>query len=143
VGTNISKEPAASKTLYLSTTVHGAASQNILCHENIRAHKLTLDGLQLQCCGVTGPRDWAGSRFNKAGRSSLDLGVTSVLQIYSIPTSCCREGTDEEICKTAVSTGIGAQISNVIYSEVSTSVAGSYSQFHVSKPDLDFLDPCI
>jgi hypothetical protein len=26
---------------------------------------------------------------------------------------------------------------------VSTSVAGSYSQFHVSKPDLDFLDPCI
>jgi hypothetical protein len=87
--------------------------------------KLINGVLQLHCCGVTGPRDWAGSVFNKAGRSSLDVGVTSVLQIYSIPTSCCREGTDEEICKAAVSTGIGAQISNVIYNEVSTDVACS------------------
>lgn len=79
----------------------------------------TFDAIQkgLHCCGVTGPRDWAGSKFNKAGRSSLNLGVTSELQVYSIPTSCCREGTDEEICKVAVSTGIGAQISNVIYTE--------------------------
>jgi hypothetical protein len=95
----------------------------------------------LQCCGVTGPRDWAGSKFNKAGRSSLDVSVTSVLQIYNIPTSCCREGTEEEICKAAVKTGIGAQISNVIYSEVSAAAAaGSSSQFHV-RTDLDFIGP--
>jgi hypothetical protein len=91
-------------------------------------HMKLINGiLQLQCCGVTGPRDWAGSKFNKAGRNPLDLGVTSVLQIYNIPTSCCREGTDEDICKVAVSTGVGAQISNVIYNEVSTGVASKSS----------------
>jgi hypothetical protein len=45
--------------------------------------------------------------------------VTSVLQIYRIPTSCCRDETDETICRAAVETGVGAQISNAIYSEVS------------------------
>jgi hypothetical protein len=44
------------------------------------------------------------------------------MQIYRIPTSCCRDGIDETICKGAVETGIGAQISNVIYSEVSICV---------------------
>jgi CD81 antigen len=84
---------------------------------------LIIGGLQLHCCGVTGPRDWAGSKYNKEGRSALDLGVTSGLQIYKIPSSCCHEGTNMEICNAAVSTGIGAQISNVIYSEVSTDIA--------------------
>jgi hypothetical protein len=68
---------------------------------------------------VTGPRDWAGSKYNKLEKSVLDLGVSSLLQIYSIPTSCCRDGIDEIICKGAVEIGIGAQISNVVYSEVS------------------------
>jgi hypothetical protein len=48
--------------------------------------------------------------------------VSSAVQVYNIPTSCCREGTNEEICKVAVQTGIGAQISSVIHSEVSMSV---------------------
>ena len=71
---------------------------------------------------MTGPRDWAGSRYNKAGKGTLDLSVTSVLQIYRIPTSCCRDGIDETICKGAVETGIGAQISEAIYTEVSICV---------------------
>jgi hypothetical protein len=84
--------------------------------------KLRIDDLQLHCCGVTGPQDWAASKYNKAGKGVLDLGVSSVLQIYSIPTSCCRDGIDENACKVAVQTGIGAQISNAIYSEVSICV---------------------
>lgn len=80
---------------------------------------MTVDKLQLQCCGVNGPRDWAGSEYNKAGKGLFDLTVTSVVQIYRIPTSCCRAGIDETVCRTAVETGIGAQISNAIYSEVS------------------------
>lgn len=79
----------------------------------------TFDAIQkeLHCCGVTGPRDWAGSKFNTEGKSTLDVSVSSILQKYSIPTSCCREGTDEELCKIAVKTSIGAQITNIIYSE--------------------------
>jgi len=68
---------------------------------------------------VTGPQDWAASKYNKAGKGTLDFTVSSVLQIYRIPTSCCRDGIDDTICKGAVETGIGAQISNAIYSEVS------------------------
>jgi hypothetical protein len=71
---------------------------------------------------VTGPQDWANSKYNKDGKSALDFTVSSVLQIYRIPTSCCRDGIDETICKGAVETGIGAQISSSIYSEVSICV---------------------
>jgi hypothetical protein len=56
--------------------------------------------------------------------------VSSAVQVYNIPTSCCREGTIDEICKTAVSTGIGAQLSSVIYSEVSVCVTVSSSPMH-------------
>lgn len=85
----------------------------------VESRTKTFDAIQkgLQCCGVTGPRDWIGSQYNKAGKSSVDLSVTSVLQIYRIPTSCCRDETDETICRAAVETGVGAQISNAIYSE--------------------------
>jgi hypothetical protein len=72
---------------------------------------------------VTGPQDWAGSTYSKAGKGVLDFSVTSLPQIYSIPTSCCRDGIEEIICKGAVKIGIGAQIANVIYSEVSICVA--------------------
>jgi len=71
----------------------------------------------LHCCGVTGPRDWAGSAYNKAEKGVFDVSVSSLLQIYSIPTSCCRDGIDETVCKGAVEIGIGAQITNVIYNE--------------------------
>jgi hypothetical protein len=84
---------------------------------------LAVNGLQLHCCGATGPRDWSGSKYNKAGRTALDLAVTAVAEVYSIPASCCRDGTSDEICKVAVKTGIGAQISNVIYSEVGFHIA--------------------
>jgi len=79
----------------------------------------TFDAIQegLQCCGVTGPRDWAGSKFNKAGKGALDLGVSSVLQIYRVPRSCCRYGIDENACTVSMEIGLGAQIASAIYSE--------------------------
>ena len=48
--------------------------------------------------------------------------MSSVLQVYRIPLSCCRDGVEEISCKLAVETGIGAQIANEIYSEVSICV---------------------
>jgi hypothetical protein len=68
---------------------------------------------------VTGPQDWNDSKYNKAGKSNLGFAVSSTLQVYRIPTSCCHDGLDPTVCKGAVETGIGAQISNFIYSEVS------------------------
>jgi len=71
---------------------------------------------------VTGPLDWAGSKYNKVGKGALDLSVTSALQIYRVPRSCCRYGIDENVCTVAMEIGLGAQITSVIYSEVSICV---------------------
>ncbi|XP_069696296.1 CD9 antigen-like isoform X2 [Periplaneta americana] len=71
----------------------------------------------LQCCGANGPKDWAGSRYNMRDRGAFDLAVTSLIQVYKIPPSCCRVGVNEEVCKAALNVGIGAQILNVIYSD--------------------------
>ena len=68
---------------------------------------------------MTTPRDWAGSKYDKAAKGVLDLGVTSSLGLYHMPMSCCRDGIDETACKIAVQTGIGAQIASAIYPEVS------------------------
>ncbi|KDR08608.1 CD82 antigen, partial [Zootermopsis nevadensis] len=79
----------------------------------------TFDAIQegLHCCGATGPQDWAGSEYNKAGKTAFNVLVSSVVQVYNIPTSCCRQGTSEEFCKTAVKAGIAAQLSTAVYSE--------------------------
>lgn len=71
---------------------------------------------QLQCCGANGPRDWAGSVYNKKDKSGFMLGVSTVTQIYNIPHSCCREGTDTQVCIQATQLGFGATIAQVIYS---------------------------
>ena len=92
---------------------------------HLDSFKLRTDNLQLQCCGVTGPRDWAGSKFNKAGKGALDLGVSSILQIYRVPRSCCRYGIDETACTVSMEIGLGAQIASAIYSEVSICVVAS------------------
>lgn len=44
----------------------------------------------LKCCGVTGPNDWAKSRFNgMEEKSDIEIGVTGFIQAYEVPESCC------------------------------------------------------
>lgn len=79
----------------------------------------TFDEIQqgLKCCGANGPSDWAGSRYNKGDKQSVNLAISSVLQLYNVPPSCCSADPESEICKTAIKTGVAAPISGVIYSE--------------------------
>ncbi|EEZ99046.2 CD81 antigen isoform X1 [Tribolium castaneum] len=49
---------------------------------------------KLQCCGAKAASDWIGNK-------KVVLTVTSNQENYSIPMSCCREGTTMEDCKKA------------------------------------------
>ncbi|KAJ9582598.1 hypothetical protein L9F63_023057 [Diploptera punctata] len=80
----------------------------------------TFDKIQegLMCCGANGPRDWASSKYNKADRNMFDLAVTSTLQVYKVPESCCHPEVTKDVCKSARSvSGIAAAVSNIIHSE--------------------------
>ena len=82
----------------------------------------TFDTIQegLMCCGANGPRDWASSKYNKADRNVLDLAVSSTLQVYKVPESCCNPHAPRDVCKTARSvSGISAALTDIIHSEVS------------------------
>lgn len=79
----------------------------------------TFDQIQrgLKCCGANGPSDWAGSRYNKAEKVVIDLAISSALQLYEVPPSCCSVPEDVELCRTATKIGVAAPISGLIYSE--------------------------
>lgn len=79
----------------------------------------TFDEIQrgLQCCGANGPRDWAGSKFNKGDRNILDLTVSSLVQVYKIPASCCREGVSSDLCDSIRNLGVSAHVPGTIYPE--------------------------
>lgn len=68
----------------------------------------------MECCGASGPSDWAGSKYNNPQTESLGLAISSPEQSYKIPASCCR-GDKCSSAQTAVASG---PISEFIYSEV-------------------------
>lgn len=43
--------------------------------------------------------DWANSQYNNK-KTQLDLSVSSVLQHFEIPESCCKGDKDDVLCKT-------------------------------------------
>lgn len=70
----------------------------------------------MECCGASGPSDWAGSKYNTPQTESLGLAISSPEQPYKIPTSCCYgDATQCSEAQTAVASG---SISKFIYSEV-------------------------
>jgi CD81 antigen len=72
-----------------------------------------------QCCGVDGPSDWSNTKYNKAKGGLLDLTITSNTKLaFSVPKSCCKNGTDDTVCSTARKVAI-TNISNVINKVVS------------------------
>lgn len=85
----------------------------------VQSRTITFDAIQqnLKCCGVNGPSDWNDSVFNKRDKQALVLGITKFAQIYTIPKSCCSDGTSQKECETATQIGIGAAITGYIHSE--------------------------
>lgn len=77
--------------------------------------------LQLQCCGGSGPSDWAGSNYNNPQTeriNSLRLAISSPEQSYKIPASCCLPSADDKQCKDAQIAVASGPISKLIFSKV-------------------------
>ncbi|GAB1869183.1 Tetraspanin [Camponotus japonicus] len=72
-----------------------------------------IDAIQsgLECCGATGPADWAGSKYG--GKDpSLPISLTvsaDATNIYKVPESCCRE-----IGSTACNEGRNIKIAGIV-----------------------------
>ncbi|EFN76265.1 tetraspanin-1 [Harpegnathos saltator] len=73
---------------------------------------------ELECCGATGPADWAGSKYaNKDPSLPFNLTVSSsVTNIYNVPESCCKM-TDSAICNDTRKMKIGGIVSTEIHNE--------------------------
>ncbi|XP_032663130.1 CD82 antigen [Odontomachus brunneus] len=73
---------------------------------------------ELECCGATGPADWAGSKY--AGKDSsvpFNLTVsTGATNIFNVPESCCKM-TDRNSCNDTRQMKIGEVVSSTIHQE--------------------------
>lgn len=79
-----------------------------------------IDAIQsgLECCGATGPADWAGSKYARKD-SSLPLSITvssDPNNIFKVPESCCKN-MDSTICNQARNMRIAGAVNPGIYSE--------------------------
>lgn len=85
----------------------------------IDSRKQVIDFIQteLKCCGADGPSDWSHRKYNNSKGGSLDLTLTSKLN-YDIPSSCCKEGTNEASCEASRKGVITASVDSVIYKTV-------------------------
>lgn len=87
----------------------------------MRLTNITIVELQLRCCGATGPRDWSKARFNQVNKKSdkgMDLAISSSLQTYKLPLSCCSTPNSPTICDDGSRIGLSANIPVVMYQEV-------------------------
>lgn len=63
--------------------------------------------------------DWASSKYNGGeGKKVVNLSVGLPEQKYKIPPSCCRIPEEDAICVAARQAVIGADVSDVIFSDV-------------------------
>jgi len=77
---------------------------------------------ELQCCGATGPQDWAESRFNNAdsGNSVLEIGVgltRKLTQTYRVPASCCKPSITPQACDAAREAMLIGSLVDVMYTD--------------------------
>lgn len=89
-------------------------------YKAIESRTEIVDAIQehFQCCGVDGPSDWSHSKYNSAKGGILDLAISSAKLSYSVPKSCCKTGTGEQMCETsrkgALTTSINPVINKVV-----------------------------
>jgi hypothetical protein len=81
----------------------------------------TVDFIQehFHCCGVDGPSDWSHSKFNNVKGGLLDLAISASKLAYSVPPSCCKNGTEKALCETSRKGAITTSINPIIYKTVS------------------------
>ncbi|XP_071443314.1 CD9 antigen [Hetaerina americana] len=88
-------------------------------YNSVQSRTIAFDAIQrgLQCCGANGPSDWSGSDYNTGGKKSVDLAISSLLQAYTVPASCCNAPEDSLQCEAGRKIGLTSVIGGVIYSE--------------------------
>ncbi|KAL6263763.1 CD82 antigen [Pogonomyrmex barbatus] len=86
----------------------------------IQCRTQIMDSVQssLECCGATGPADWAGSKYSTKDVSrSLSLTVSSNPDnMYKVPLSCCKNVNSTD-CREGRNMKIAGVVSPGIYSE--------------------------
>ncbi|XP_074095914.1 CD9 antigen [Cotesia typhae] len=77
----------------------------------------TVDSIQenLQCCGASGPNDWASSKYGSS-TGPISLTVSSPKNDYIVPESCCKV-KDTNLCNTARKIKVGGFVPPEIYSK--------------------------
>lgn len=83
---------------------------------------------QFQCCGVDGPSDWSNTQYNKVNGGLMDLAISTAKLSYSVPPSCCKNGTDKNLCSTSRKGAITTSINPVINKEVSWNAFKDHSR---------------
>lgn len=73
---------------------------------------------QLECCGASGPNDWALSKYNsKEASNVINMKISSSSMHYKIPESCCKSDIDADQCMLSTKVTLKSAISSDIYSQ--------------------------
>ncbi|KAL1138472.1 hypothetical protein AAG570_008535 [Ranatra chinensis] len=92
----------------------------------VESRTQTFDAIQkgLECCGINGPTDWSGTKYNRDDKP--EFVISGKIKVFNIPASCCSTDPNDPSCVAARKVTLGAQISDVIYSQVSAYKNGDY-----------------
>eukprot|EP00092_Neocalanus_flemingeri_P010104 GFUD01010888.1.p1 GENE.GFUD01010888.1~~GFUD01010888.1.p1 ORF type:complete len:268 (-),score=61.11 GFUD01010888.1:206-1009(-) len=90
-------------------------------HPNNTATVLYWDTVQqgFECCGSSGPIDWAHSLYNGYQENTKELGIGARQTVlpFTIPSSCCRN-MDDPLCSSTITPKFKTVIDeNIYYSE--------------------------
>eukprot|EP00090_Calanus_glacialis_P007170 TRINITY_DN15634_c0_g1_i3.p1 TRINITY_DN15634_c0_g1~~TRINITY_DN15634_c0_g1_i3.p1 ORF type:complete len:268 (+),score=64.84 TRINITY_DN15634_c0_g1_i3:347-1150(+) len=90
-------------------------------HPNNTATVLYWDTIQqgFECCGSSGPIDWAHSIYNGYQENTKEIGIGAKQAVlpFTIPSSCCRN-LDDPLCSSTITPKFKTIIDeNIYYSE--------------------------
>jgi len=88
-------------------------------HPNNTATVMYWDTIQqeLECCGSSGPVDWAGSLYNGwqyHNMKEIGIGAHQAVMPFNIPSSCCRNLADP-LCSSTITPKFRTRIDENIY----------------------------
>jgi len=103
----------------LRSSVHETVLEKY--HPNNTATVLYWDTIQqgFECCGSSGPIDWAHSLYNGYQENTKEIGIgfKQTVLPFTIPSSCCRN-LDDPLCSSTITPNFRIVIDdNIYYSE--------------------------
>jgi len=71
---------------------------------------------QAQCCGSSGPSDWAFSLYNGYQDTLKEIGIGAHQTVlpFTIPSSCCRD-LDDPLCSSTITPKFNTNIDESVY----------------------------